>query len=166
MEVRHIAYLEEIPMYKDDLLHAFIENDKIITYIDSHDENVQDPVDLIGTHIFPNPYIPDTETAVKVYLCMDIYVPRVQDMIFKDVQIVINIFSHKKMSTYKSKSRVDLLNIEVDKVLNGNMDFGVDAVKLVSVMPYIPNNNFFGKQIVYNVPNFNQRRCKHNEHKI
>lgn len=161
-----IAYLEEIPAYKDDLLHAFIDNENIVTYIDSKDKEVYDPVDLIGKHIFPNPYVPDTQTEVKTYICMDIYVPRVKDKIFKDVQMVINIFSHKNMSTYKSKSRVDLINIEVDKILNGNMDFGIDAVELVSVMPYIPNTNFAGKQIIYNVPNFNQRRCKHNEHKI
>ena len=97
---------------------------------------------------------------------MDIYVPRVRDKLFKDVQIVINIFSHKNMSTYKGKSRVDLLNIEVDKILNGNMDFGIDSVQLYSVMPYLPNNHFFGKQIIYTVQNFNQRRCRHNEHKI
>lgn len=161
-----MAYLEEIPEYKNDLLHAFIENEKIITYIGSKDENVQDPVDLIGANIFPNPYIPETESKVKTYLCMDIYVPRVKDKIFKDVQIVLNVFSHKDMSTYKGKSRVDLLNIEVDKTLNGNTSFGIDAVELVSVLPYIPNSKFFGKQIIYNVPNFNQRRCKHNEHKI
>lgn len=110
--------------------------------------------------------MPGTETEVKTYLCMDVYVPRVKDKIFKDVQIVVNIFTHKDMSTYGSKSRVDLINIEVDKILNGNMDFGVDAVDLVSVMPYIPNIHYAGKQIIYNVPNFNQRRCRHNEHKI
>lgn len=161
-----MAYLEEIPSYKDDLLHAFIENENIITLIGSKDQNIQDPVDLIGENIFPNPYVPDTQSEVKTYLCMDIYVPRVRDKLFKDVQIVINIFSHKNMSTYKGKSRVDLLNIEVDKILNGNMDFGIDSVQLYSVMPYLPNNHFFGKQIIYNVQNFNQRRCKHNEHKI
>lgn len=121
---------------------------------------------MVGKNIFPNPYIPDTQSQVRTYICLDIYVPRVKDKIFKDVQIVLNIFSHKDVSTYEGKSRVDLINIEVDKVLNGNMDFGIDAVELVSVMPYTPNNNFFGKQIIYNVQNFNQRRCKHNEHKI
>lgn len=143
-----------------------MENEKIVAYIDSMDGEVYDPVDLIRKNIFPNPYVPDTQTEVKTYICMDIYVPRVKDRIFKDVQIVVNIFSHKKMSTYKSRSRVDLINIEVDKILNGNMDFGVDAVELVSVMPYLPNPSFAGKQIIYNVPNFNQRRCRHNGHKV
>lgn len=161
-----MAYLEEIPEYKTDLLQSFINNDKIVTYIGNKDKEIQDPVDLIGVNVFPFPYVPDTETEVKTYICMDIYVPRVKDMIFKDVQIVLNIFSHKEMGTYKGKSRVDLINIEVDKILNGSYDFGIDKVDLVSVMPYIPNSKFSGKQIIYNVPNFNQRRCKHNEHKV
>ena len=161
-----MAYLEEIPEYKKDLLQAFLNNEKIVTYIGNKDSSIQDPVDLIGKNVFPFPYVPDTETEVKTYICMDIYVPRVKDMIFKDVQIVIYVFSHKSMGTYKGKSRVDLINIEIDKILNGNYDFGVDKVDLVSVLPYVPNNNFSGKQIIYNVPNFNQRRCKHNEHKI
>lgn len=123
-------------------------------------------MDLIGENIYPNPYIPDTQSEVKNYICLDIYVPKVRDMLFKDVQIVINIFSHKDSSTYKGDSRVDLINIEVDKTLNGSFDYGIDKVDLVSVMPYIPNNKFFGKQIIYTVQNFNQRRCKHNEHQI
>lgn len=123
-------------------------------------------MDLIGENIYPNPYIPDTQSEVKNYICLDIYVPKVRDMLFKDVQIVINIFSHKDSSTYKGDSRVDLINIEVDKTLNGSFDYGIDKVDLVSVMPYIPNNKFFGKQVIYTVPNFNQRRCKHNEHQI
>lgn len=161
-----MAYLEEIPEYKTDLLQAFLNNEKIVTYIGNNDKEIQDPVDLIGVNVFPFPYVPDTETEVKTYICMDIYVPRVKDMIFKDVQIVLNIFSHKEMGTYKGKSRVDLINIEVDKILNGSYDFGIDKVDLVSVMPYVPNSKFSGKQIIYNVPNFNQRRCKHNEHKV
>ncbi|WP_024348496.1 hypothetical protein [Lacrimispora indolis] len=159
-----MAYLEEIPIYKSDMLRAFVCNENIVTYINN--ANIDDPVDLIGENIFPNPYIPDTQSEVKNYICMDIYVPRVKDMLFKDVQIVVNIFSHKNSSTYKGKSRVDLINIEVDKILNGNFDFGIDKVDLVSVMPYIPNSSFFGKQIIYTVPNFNQRRCKHNEHPL
>lgn len=159
-----MAYLEEIPEYKKDLLIKFLNNEKIVTYIGNKD--IQDSSDLIGVNVFPFPYVPDTQTEVKTYVCMDIYVPRVKDMIFKDVQIVIYVFSHKDMGTYKGKSRVDLINIEVDKILNGNDDFGVDKVELVSVLPYIPNSNFSGKQIIYNVPNFNQRRCKHNEHKV
>ena len=161
-----MAYLEEIPEYKVDLLHEFLKNDDIVKYIGNKDENIYDPVDLIGVNVFPFPYVPDTETEVKTYICMDIYVPRVKDMLFKDVQIVFNIFSHKDMGTYKGKSRVDLINIEIDKILNGNYDFGIDKVDLISVLPYIPNNKFSGKQIIYNVPNFNQRRCKHNEHKV
>lgn len=161
-----MAYLEKIPEYKSDLLKLFMKNDNIVEYIGNKDESIQDPVDLIGVNVFPTPYIPDTETEVKTYICMDMYVPRVQDKIFKTIRIVINIFSHKDMSLYKSKSRVDLLNIEVDKILNGNLDFGIDEVELVSVLPYIPNSNFSGKQIIYDVPNFNQRRCKHNEHKV
>ena len=161
-----MAYLEEIPKYKSDILHAIIDNEKIITYINPDKEKYSDPSDLIGVNIFPNPYIPDVQTEVKTYICVDVYVPRVQDMIFKDVQMVINVFSHKSVSTYHGKSRVDLINIEIDKILNGNYDFGVDKVDLISVLPYLPNSKFFGKQLIYNVPNFNQRRCKHNEHPL
>lgn len=121
---------------------------------------------MVGINIFPTPYIPETQSEVKNYICLDIYVPRIKDKIFKDVQIVVNVFSHKDSSTYRGDSRVDLINIEVDKILNGSTKYGIDAVDLVSVMPYIPNNNFFGKQIIYNAMNFNQRRCTHNANKI
>lgn len=160
-----MAYLEEIPEYKTDLLRKLLNNEKIVTYIGNND--IEEASELIGVNVFPFPYVPDTETEVKTYICMDIYVPHVRDKIFKDVRIVINVFSHKEMCMYKCKSRVDLINIEVDKILNGNDNFGIDEVQLVSVAPYFDaGSKFSGKQMIYNVQNFNQRRCKHNEHKI
>lgn len=159
-----MAYLEEIPEYKSDLLHAFVDNKNIVTYIGNKSKNIYDSSDLVGINIFPHPYIPDTQTEVLTYITLDIYVPRVRDKIIKDVQIVINIFSHKDMSRYKGKSRVDLLCIEVDKILNGSQDFGIDSVDLVSVLPYTPNSKHAGKQMIYNVQNLNQRRCAYREH--
>ena len=107
-----MAYLEEIPSYKDDLLHAFIENENIITLIGSKDQNIQDPVDLIGENIFPNPYVPDIQSEVKTYLCMDIYVPRVRDKLFKDVQIVINIFLIKICLPIRGKAVLIYLTLK------------------------------------------------------
>ena len=48
-----MAYLEEIPEYKTDLLQAFLNNEKIVTYIGNKDKKIQDPVDLIGINVFP-----------------------------------------------------------------------------------------------------------------
>lgn len=166
-----MAYLEEIPKYKNDLLYELYTNEKIIKYLD---EDEIDGYDLINKNIFPYPYIPNVETEVKTYIAFDVYVPRVQDKMFKTVQVVINLFSHKDVGTCTQiigdtcicDTIVDKLCIEIDKILNGSFDYGVDEVQLVSVMPYIPNPIFFGKTLIYNVPNFNQRRCKHNEHKI
>ena len=158
-----MAYLEEIPEYKDDILKTFIEKPNIITYIDNKDAL---PIDLIGENIFPYPYIPHVQEDVRVFISLDVYVPRTRDKLIKDVQIVINVFAHKDKSLYKGKSRVDLLTIEIDKIMNGNYNFGIDAVELVSVLPYNPNMNYFGKQMIYNVQNLNQRRCRSNEHKL
>lgn len=158
-----MAYLEEIPEYKDDILKTFIEKPNIVTYIDSKEAL---SIDLIGENIFPFPYVPGVQEEVKAFITMDIYVPRTRDKLIKDVQIVINVFTHKDKSLYKGKSRVDLLSIEIDKIMNGNYNFGIDAVDLVSVLPYNPGANYFGKQFIYNVQNLNQRRCRSNEHKI
>lgn len=159
-----MAYLEEIPEYKSDLLHALVDNENIVTYIGNKSEDIYDSADLVGINIFPYPYIPDTQTEVLTYITLDIYVPRVRDKLIKDIQIVINIFSHKDMSRHKGKSRVDLLCIEVDKILNGSKNFGIDSVDLVSVLPYLPNNKYAGKQMIYNVQNLNQRRCMYGDH--
>lgn len=158
-----MAYLEEIPEYKSSILKTFISNENIITYIDNSSVI---PVDLIGENIFPFPYVPQTQDEVRMFLCVDVYVPKVRDKLLKDVQIVVNVFGHKDKSLYKGKSRIDLMAVEVDKILNGNYDFGIDAVELISVMPYCPHMNYFGKQLIYNVQHFNQRRGRGNEHKI
>lgn len=155
-----MAYLENIPIYKNTLIRALIDNPKITEYIGRIGV---DPDELIGSNIYPFPYIPSTQETAKTYICCDIYVPRVQDMMFKDVQLVINVFSHKTIGTYYGKSRVDLLTSEIDKMLNGNQDYGIDAAQLKQVTPYIPNDLYFGKTMYYTALNFNQNRGQCNE---
>ncbi len=162
-----MAYLEKIPDYKSNLINELVNSQNIIKYITGNSLGEYfNPDDLIGNNIFPNPYIPNAQSDAKTYICIDIYIPNVKDKYFNTIQIVVNVFSHNESTEYDGKSKVDLINIEIDKILNGNQNYGIDGVDLVSVMPYLPNDNFFGKQLIYNVQNLNQRRCKHNEHKL
>lgn len=153
---------------KKQLLQAIINNERIVDIIGNGEVAAGkfDPADLIGENVFPYPYIPETQADVKTCICFDIYAPRIEDKIFKTVQIVLNIFSHKNEKTYKNDVRVDILNVEMDKILNGNYGYGIDSVELKSVLPYCPNNNYYGKQLVYNVLKLNQKGCIHNEHKV
>lgn len=161
-----MAYLEEIPKYKDALLRSLIANEKIIEYIGRTD--IEDPTDLIGVggNIYPYPYVPSTQEEARTYICFDIYVPSVQDMMFKDIQIAISVFSHKDVGSYQGKSRVDLIAIELDKLLNGNQDYGIDAAQLKQVSPYLPNDSYFGKTLFYRAYNLNQNRGRGNEHPL
>lgn len=159
-----MAYLEEIPAYKNTLIRALIDNPKIVEYIGRTD--ITDPTDLIGQNIYPFPYVPSTQEEAKTYICCDLYVPRVYDMVHKDIQIEIRVFSHKGIGTYQGKSRVDLLSIELDKMLNGSQNYGIDAAQLKYVSPYIPNDSYFGKTLVYVSYNFNQNRGRGNEHPL
>ena len=161
-----MAYLEEIPKYKDALLRSLIANPKIVEYIGRTD--LEDPTDLVGTggNIYPYPYIPSTQDEARTYICFDVYVPSVQDMMFKDIQIAISVFSHKTIGSYQGVSRVDLLAIEIDKLINGNQDYGIDAAQLKQMSPYIPNDSNYEKTMFYRAYNLNQNRGRGNEHPI
>ncbi len=135
-----MAYLEEIIRYKTKLLAQFDQNKTVSEHADQ---------------ILSYPFIPG-QTQKGTYVTFDMYVPQIRDKHLKDLQIVVNVFSHGEHVS--ESNRVDLLCGEIDGMLNGSPDFGIEDVKLVSVLPYSPAENYYGKQLTYAILDFNQKK--------
>ena len=157
-----MAYLEVIPRYKDKLFEQFTQNLTISRHT---------------SQILPYPFVPNEQTQNGTYLAFDLYVPQVRDKHLKDLQIVVNVFSHKEQICHEQnlyeqgsqeessdtqasapgENRVDLICAEIDRILNGNRDFGIDGVSLVSVLAHSPAKDYYGKQLTYAALDFNQK---------
>lgn len=151
-----MAYLEEIMTYKQNLMYMFLQSEEITNLIDNPKSE-----SLSETNIFMYYYVPDTITTVGTYICFDVYAPRVQDRLLKNVELRIDIFSHQdSMATGLGYTRVDKLQSIIDKMLNGNKQFGIDEIELKSNVPLVVNNTHRGKTLYYQVLNFNQDKLK------
>jgi len=153
-----MANLQQIMDYKTDLIRLFVNCEEIVNTIDN--PNIETPDELINQNIFKDLYIPDVQSATKTYICIGAYVYKVKDDLNLSVELHIWVFTHQDiMNTAFGYTRVDYIQNQIDKLLNGNFHYGIDEIRLVSSKMFRPNAKFGGVELVYIIPDINQSRC-------
>jgi len=153
-----MAYLEEIYQIKNKVIDLILESQPIIDAIDN--QTVDTNKELIGKNIYRDLYIPDTQDEAKTYICVTAYVNKVQDKLIKTVDLNFYIFTHQSIMNFNDTyTRVDCIQSKIDKIINGNYDFGIDATGLKGSRQFRPNAKFGGVELSYTIPNLNQDRC-------
>lgn len=152
-----MAYLEEIYQNKNKIINLLINSQEIVDTINN--TSIETADELIGQNVFRNLYIPDTQSEAKTYICIEIYITRVTDKLIKKADIHFWIFSHQSISdTGLGYTRVDYIQSQIDRIMNGNYNFGIDSVNLIGSNMFKPNANFGGVELIYRVTDFNQDR--------
>ena len=150
-----MAYLEEVMTVKNDIINKLINSKPIVDTINN--ASVDSPSDLIGQNIFRDLYIPDTASEAKTYICLGVFVTKITNQLIKYLDLHFWIFTHQSiMDTGLEYSRVDKLQSEIDKLMNGSYQFGIDKAELKGSYQFRPNINFGGVELIYKVPNLNQ----------
>jgi hypothetical protein len=150
-----MAYLEEVMTVKNDIINKLINSKPIVDTINN--TSVDSPSDLIGQNIFRDLYIPDTASEAKTYICLGVFVTKITNQLIKYLDLHFWIFTHQSiMDTGLEYSRVDKLQSEIDKLMNGSYQFGIDKAELKGSYQFRPNINFGGVELIYKVPNLNQ----------
>ena len=150
-----MAYFEEVISTKNTIIQKLINSQSIVDTINNTSANSND--DLIGQNIFRDLYIPDEQSEAKTYICLGVFVTKVTNQIIKYLDLHFWIFSHQSiMDTGLGYSRVDKIQSEVDKLMNGSYQFGIDKAELKGSYQFRPNAVYGGVELVYRVPNLNQ----------
>lgn len=154
--------LYDIGSCKQELFSSFINDPDICelllnrkTYTDDDREN------LFYSQIFPYLYIDDTQDETLTYLCYELDIPSSSiksSSTIKNMKMIVHAYCHKKIMRYSKKgyygTRVDILADMVERKLRDSYDFGIGKPELISVTNFFPNNKYYGRQLVYNVPEF------------
>ena len=152
-----MAYLEEIIENKNKIIKLLINSEKIVETINN--TTIETPDELVGQNIFRNLFIPDTQAEAKTYICFDIYTNKVVDKLIKKADIHFWIFCHQSVSdTGLGYTRVDYIQSQIDRIMNGNYNFGIDSVNLLGNGKFVPNATHNGVELVYRVDDLNQDR--------
>lgn len=151
-----MAYLEEIYEIKNKVIDLIVNSQNITKVIDNSDFPNKE---LIGENIFRDLYIPDVDSTAKTYICVTAVVNKVMQKLYKNVDLHFYIFTHQDIMDLNDKyTRVDCIQSEIDKIMNGSFNFGIDSVVLKGSYSFRPNSKFGGVELIYSIPNLNQDR--------
>lgn len=153
------SILKDMGSYKNTLLSALINSDDICELLFNKKPYDEDDVEnLIYTQIFPYLYIDETQTEVMTYLCFEVDMQRIPTGTVKDMKLIIWAYCHKDTMKYSKKgysgTKVDILADMVESQLRESDKFGIGKLQLLSCTYFSPNSKYYGKQLVYNMPDF------------
>ena len=90
--------------------------------------------------------------------------PDIENSRIKNMQLAVTVACHKgymqldrKIHPGLTGNRRDCLTAYIDRLLNLNDVFGIGRLSLRSVRTVLGLQNFTGREIVYEIPDFNYR---------
>lgn len=149
--------MRDILHNEDSTLSTEIVNAINPDYLGSEDE-------MIYEHIFPYLRIPDTQSDVKCYITMSVDMPRVstKNYFFKDMVITINVIVQQdimRMPPRYSATRADYIASIINKIFNGNKNYGTVALEYVSDTEEILLKDYFVRSLRFRCNEMNSARC-------
>lgn len=155
-----MANLNELSSAKSRLLQYFLSDQEFVDLVRGKENSPTPDLGLRYTSVFPYPYVDDTVTEQKVFVCFDIDVPRTFNNAIKEVQLSIWVFAHKALMLTPKGVLIDRLASCIDKMLNGSGEFGVSPLELKSVTRAGHfAKDFYGRTLTYTVKDINNWKC-------
>lgn len=159
----------EIIDYKNQIIKDILFNKldstlstDIVNAIDS--DYIGNEEDLIYKNIFPFLRIPNTQTEARAYITMAVDMPKVstKNYFFKDMVITINVIVHEdimKMPSKYSATRADYIASLINKIFNGNKNYGNVPLEYVSDVESVILNKYFVRSLRFRCNELNTVRC-------
>lgn len=158
----------EISDYKNHVIRDILHNEdeslstEIVSAINPDYIGSED--DLIYSNIFPYLRIPETQTEVECYITMSVDMPRVstKNYFFKDMVITLNVICHEQMMRMPARysaTRADYIASLLNKIFNGNKNYGTVALEYVSDVESILLNKYFVRSLRFRCNELNSARC-------
>ena len=154
------SVLKDSGSYKNKVISAIlISKDVCDLMMYGRANYTEDDVDnLIYTQIFPYLYTDETQKETLPYICVEVDLPRVPTRTIKDMKLIIWAYSHKDIMKYSKKgfsgTRVDILADMIERQLRDSDKFGIGKLELQSCSYFFPQSKYYGKQLIYNMPDF------------
>lgn len=159
------TYLDQIVDYPSLVIQK-ISSDKYCVGLllnkafDSVDENDCD--EALERQIFDYQYVDETTQTSTAYVWVEMEVNDVSNTQIKNNRLYVTVSCHKEYMELDHKifkglsgSRRDNLTRYIDKLLNNAGGFGIGNLSLLSVRTLSPVNGFVGRELTYEMPDFN-----------
>lgn len=155
--------LKDIGLYKSRIISTLLNSTDICEALLSKEQFTEEDIDSLHyTQVFPYLYIDEAQTEVLPYICVEVNVPSVPTRTVKDMSVIIFVYSHKKCMKYSKKgfigTRVDIISDLVERQLRDMDNLGIGKLQLKSVTHLFPSNMYYGRQMIFNIPDFKVKR--------
>ena len=142
----------EIIDYKNRIIKDLLHNDDeqlstdLVMALDEDFIGAED--DLLYDRIYPYLHIPEVQTETRSYITFKVDMPRVstKNYFFKNMVITINVVVHEgvmAMPSQYSATRADYLGSLINKIFNGNKNYGTVPLEYVSDTESILLDKYF-----------------------
>lgn len=157
-----MANLNEITAYKSRMMQAFCTSNELIPLLCVDGENTLTGKSLMYSRVFPYAHVPTTVENAKSFVCFKVDTVSVKNDLIKIIQITIYCISHQSLLRLPDGKglRTDVMASQVDKIMNGNTEFGLGTVELISSKEFNPITNYCGRESIYRVKDFNRDMCE------
>lgn len=163
--------LSEMGEFKNLVVSKFVNDENIVDVL-LGDTSDYDDVEtaLLGDgetgqdgRIYKFEYVPDTQEKAKTFLCVEVVPQKTEGDTVTSMYVYVFCYCSKNiMQTYHragtAGTRVDILANDVDKILNGNTEFGIGPLVWRTSSIYKPAQFYYGRMLVYTVSAFRRSR--------
>ena len=124
----------------------------------SMDGKPLDPKTLPYTRVYPFEYAPDVEKDSEAIICFQVTVPFSNRTTGAVKSLYIDTFAIAEQSVMRGKNGmvIDVLSSEIDKLLNGSLNYGLGKMELVSSETWWPITTWHGRRNRYFCNTFNR----------
>lgn len=155
---------------KNKIIREFISDEAIVAAIDSHHSDVNNPEDLIYTHIFDYNQNPFTLKEVQTFITIQVHIPEArfscsqQQVTFVNPTIEIWITSHEDHMKVDNipkvtQNRNDYLSALIDKKLNGSTDYGLGRLYLTANKEFSYEKDYSCRTMLFTATDLNNSLC-------
>ena len=159
-----MANLNEITAYKSRMMQAFCTSPELTPLLTIDGEKELSGKALMYSRVFPYAHVPNAVENAKSFVCFKVDVINVVNDVIKTMQITVYCISHQNLLRLPDGKglRPDVMAAQIDKIMNGNTEFGLGKVELVTAKEFNPITNYSGREAVYRVKDFNRDLCEGN----
>lgn len=158
-----------IRRWKNKIMSELSQDDKIIEALGLNSD--ESPDELIWNRYYPHYYIPQTESEVKTYVCMEIDIPERRSRydnnesnIWVHPTIIFYVLTHQEDMRLnivgESGTRMDYLAELIEDKYEGRQDFGVGILQLKSDVAGSINNTYRFRQLVFDAVDLDDGLCE------
>lgn len=154
-----MAHLSAFTEYKRRVANLILNDAECVRLITGKDDTPLPAASLINDQVYLYDYIDETTTDSKVFVCVEVDDGDVVSPAATVVHLWIYIAVPKELMNMHGEIRRDALAQRIDRLLNGNLDFGFGKLERRPGGRIVLHNMFRGRFLHYYVLDWN-RFCK------